>query len=201
MAQPSLVAHSLAETYLFLMVRTCCACGRGPLRGDDAKRISAEGRELVLSMAVRCEACSATEELRFQLPFGTGVTPDGAPACVNPTQHCSRIIDVAQWITLFRTITEAASRETDKAQARHLGLEAAQCLEEALKFYDDEANDLPGPDAFFHDSSRERFRAVPESFSRQRLLHLRSKLPSTEVMRQALSPTLKPKKKSWWKRI
>jgi hypothetical protein len=81
-------------------------------------------------------------------------------------------------------MTEAAGKEKNKTEARRLALEAAQCLDEALKFYVED-NDLPTKDTFFHHGSRQRFRDHPEQFSRQRLLHLRSKLPTR---RQAQRP-------------
>jgi hypothetical protein len=93
-------------------------------------------------------------------------------------------------------IIEAATRETDKTQARHLGIEAAQCLEEALKFYDDVGNDLPPPEAFFTEVSRERFRDAPEQFSKRRLIGLRAKLPSMRVMRRSITSR---GKRRWWR--
>jgi len=73
-------------------------------------------------------------------------------------------------------IAATASTETNREQKRRLLIEAAQCLDEALRFYSGE-NDLPPADAFFHEGSRLRFRQTPEHFSRERLLHLRSKWP------------------------
>jgi hypothetical protein len=57
-------------------------------------------------------------------------------------------------------------------------MDAAQCLREALKFYDDEDNDLPPRNALFHEASRRRFWDHPEEFSRQRLLNALSRLPN-----------------------
>jgi len=96
---------------------------------------------------------------------------------VNSTDEPSWILDVAQWLTLFSMMTEMAGKESDKTAARRLSLEAAQCLDEALKFYEED-NDLPPTEAFFHQGSRDRFRDHPQQFSRQRLLHLRSRLPT-----------------------
>ena len=134
-----------------------------------------------------CGACQASAEHTFRLS-GRPDSSEGqtTAAVVNPTDQPSGIIDIVQWVTLFRMITEAASRETNKVEARYMGIEAAQCLEEALKFYDDPENDLPPPEAFFHEASRERFKAHPEQYSRRRLLALRSKLPSMSVMRARL---------------
>jgi hypothetical protein len=149
-----------------------------------------------LDIDVACAACAHTAQMTFHLPFGL-TSVDGEPAVVNATSEPSHIIDVAQWLTLFRMITDGASREQDKVQARLLGLEAAQCLEEALRFYNDGVSDLPPAGAFFCSTSERRFRDHPEQFSRQRLLELRAKLPSIAVMRDAVSGR---NKKRWWRR-
>lgn len=195
-----LIAHSLAEAYLYLMATPCPSCGRGPLQGSDARAPDEKHTQRIrLAIDVRCNACGQSSPLTFDLPLGLGTTKDreSGPAVVNPTEEPSQIIDVAQWLTLFRMITEAASREANKVEARMLGLEAAQCLEEALRFYEDQDNDLPPREAFFHDSSRKRLADHPEQFSRRRLVELRAKLPTISVMRDALSDR---KKRSWWRR-
>ena len=183
MTDQPLTANSLAEAYLYLLATPCASCGRGPLAGSDAHKIGT-GAELQISIRTLCGNCKEKSEFHFALPHGLGTQPDDAPADINPTGEPSAILDVASWIVLFRSITETAGRTKDKQEARRLGIEAAQCLEEALKFYDDEGNDLPPSEAFFHDQSRERFRANPENFSRRRLLDLRSKLPSMTFMRR-----------------
>jgi hypothetical protein len=199
-------ARSLAEAYLYLMATPCAACSRGPLKGADARPYRAVPTQKhpppvnLWQIEATCAACQAVTTATFRLPG----SPDGVAggesadaAVVNPTDEPSRILDVGQWIMLFRMITEAASRETDKIQARHLGLEAAQCLEEALKFFDEPDNDLPPPEALFTEASKQRFRKSPEQFSRRRLIDLRAKLPTTSVMRSRL---LRGKKTPWWRR-
>ena len=117
---------------------------------------------------------------------------------INPSPEPSRIIDVGQWLTLFRVILEAASQAAGRAESRRLGYEAAQCLDEALKFYDEDS-DLPPEDAFFHEATADRFRSHPELFARQRLLAMRDKLPSLDAMERRLAgkPT---RPRSWWRR-
>ncbi len=194
-----LIAHSLAEVYLFLMATPCPSCGKGPLHGGDplaAEDTTAksqtpspsqgegggEGQGLAaLRITADCGACHAMSHWVFQLPTATP-TPVDQPPVINPTSSPSEILDVAQWLTLFGMITAAAERQPDKQAARRLRLEAGQCLEEALKFYEP-GNDLPPPAAFFHEGSRQRLRTHPEQFSRQRLLALRSKLPTEYPMR------------------
>lgn len=101
----------------------------------------------------------------------------GVPA-INPTDDHSQIIDVGQWMTLARMFMEQAKAAECPSQARTLNLQAAECLEEALKFYEDLENDLPSGDAFFTEASRCRFRDFPQQFSRSRLVSLRRKLPN-----------------------
>ena len=209
-----LVAHSLAEAYLYLKATPCASCGRGPLEASDAPPADAQDKEedLTVTLTVTCGACQSVATRTFQLPGRVacpsrrrrhgGATLDHATesesaVIVNPTDEPSQILDVGQWIVLFRMISEAAGREADKSRARRLGIEAAQCLEEALKFYDELDNDLPPPEAFFHNASRERFRRAPEQFSKRRLIELHSKLPITSTARSRQSV---PKKKRWWRR-
>jgi hypothetical protein len=116
---------------------------------------------------------------------------------INATDEPSRILDVGQWLVLFQVILTAASKEPDRIEARRLGYEAAQCLEEALKFYAD--NDAPPADALFTPRSRRRFEQNPESFSRGRLIDMRSKLPTLGHMeRQITNPAPRAIRKKWW---
>ncbi len=201
MPDEPLIAHSLAEAYLYLMATPCALCGHGPLTGSDAQPLGdtterdAMGRPWRITAT--CGACRSVTTVAFLLPDDSERDEEGETATINATEEPSRILDVGQWIVLFRMIIEVASRETDKTQARHLGIEAAQCLEEALKFYDDLDNDLPPPEALFADVSRERFRDAPEQFSKRRLIDLRAKLPSMTTMRKSLADQ---KKKHWWRR-
>ncbi len=230
MSKDALVAHSLAEAYLYLMATPCGSCGKGPLRGSGGEwhagaRVDASARsttlsserppaaegarspgdEWIVSVTASCDACQAADTHLFRLPEGPGSYAFDEWPVVNPTDEPSRIIDVAQWITLFRMLTEAGDRETEKTKTRHLNIEAAQCLEEALKFYDEVGNDLPPREAFFQDASRRRLKDSPEQFSRQRLMDLRAKLPipSTFARRGGVAPTgsdAADSKRRWWRR-
>lgn len=199
MSTDPLPAHSLAEAFFYLMVTPCARCGAGPVHGGDA-RPDPSGESLQLTIPARCGHCGQEQEYRFTVPgelVQLQMQRDGrAPIRTNPTDSPSEIIDVAQWIVLFRMITEAAAKEKDKVEARRLGYEAAQCLEEALRFYDED-NDLPPDGAFFHESSRVMCRDYPHEFSRERLIGLRAKLPSLEAM-EASQRRAQPGKKRWW---
>ena len=178
MPDSPLVAHSLAEAYLYLRAIPCAACGDGPLRASDSIRVADTNDDLIVTLETTCGACQAVSTHAFHLPPGHIAIGGVGPARINPTGKPSQLVDVAQWLTLFRMIAEEAALEPDKVRARERNIEAAQCLEEALRLYDDPGNDLPGPQAFFHEASRRRFREHPEQFSKQRLINLRSKLPS-----------------------
>ena len=168
-------AHSLTEAYLFLTAMPCPVCGKGPLRAQEPE--PSQPLEMGASRAVEaeCVACGDVTSWSFRL------AASAKAGTINPTAEPSRILDVAQWIMLSGMIAATASTETDREQKRRLLIEAAQCLDEALKFYAD-GNDLPPFEAFFHEGSRLRLRQTPGHFSRQRLLHLRSKLPHASAV-------------------
>ena len=195
MSEQPLVAHSLAEVYLYLMATPCAGCGRGPLRGGEARASGDADDKATVVVDVTCEACNSASAMSFRLPGGLDPGSGQDPPNVNPTEEPSRILDVGQWLVLFQLLVEEAGQEGNKQRARRLGLEAAQCIEEALRFYDDADNDLPPDEAFFCLASRTRFREAPDQFSRQRLIGLRGKLPSFAVMRRTLE-----KKRPWWRR-
>jgi len=198
MPESPLAAHSLAEAHLYAMVSRCASCGKGSFRATETKRLSEPGAvPVLLSMPLECVVCGTSRNAVFQLAASPVAQNPEAGAVVNPTDEPSRILDVGQWITLFQMITEAASKQLDKKEIRHLGLEAALCLEEALRFYDDLENDLPPPNAIFNEVSRQTFRNHPELFSKTRLIKLRQKLPSLDAMRSILR---EPPRRRWWKR-
>jgi len=212
MADRPLPAHSVAEVYLYLMANACESCGLGPLRGAPARRIGAGGHPgegpsatASLVVAVTCGSCGAERLLRFEVPVAelevARQAPPDAAARINPTREPSRIIDVGAWVMLFRVITEAAAKTADKIESRKLAYEAAQCLEEALKFYEDD-NDLPPEVAFFSEESRRRHREHPQRLARSRLIDLRAKLPTLDAMEKQLARTRgrKAGKGGWWRR-
>ena len=162
-------AHSLAEASLFLTATSCRACGKGPLRAGAPREVAGD----VVILGAECVSCHGLSSWAFRIR-------PSSPGVINASADASEILDVAQWVMLSGMIAAAATVEVDKVRKRRLSIEAAQCLEEALKFYVDD-NDLPPANAFFHEGSRLRFRQGPEHFSRQRLLHLRSKLPHVTV--------------------
>jgi len=174
MSEPALVAHSLAEAYLYLMVHPCPSCGKGPLYAGEAVSTRTEGTVAFVSIDAKCGACGSAQSGVFQIPRER--LQPGDAARINETATPSRIIDVGQWLVLSRMIGEAAGRSDDKMQVRRFGIQADQCIDEALKFYADD-EELPAASAFFAAASRERFRDHPEQFARRRLLEMKLKLP------------------------
>ena len=202
----TLPVHSVAEAHLYLMVTPCEACGKGPVTAAGARHGFADGVP-VLDLRALCKACGHTHPLVIDLSLcdedtdaDVGPSPDHSPSetsLVNPSDEPSRIIDVAQWLVLFRVILDAASKASDRTEGRRLGYEAAQCLEEALKFYTVES-EWPPPTAFFHDKSRERYEHNTQHYARQRLLDMRAKLPTLGQMQKQIDQPSSEEKKRWW---
>ncbi|MCH7526264.1 MAG: hypothetical protein IID39_02400 [Planctomycetes bacterium] len=191
-------AHSVAEVSFYLMATPCAECGQGPLEADLPAR-AAGGGAAVEEVAATCRACEHQQIIRFAVTAGDEAEQgDDSHPLINPTSTPSEILDVAQWIMLFRVILETASKETDKVEARRLGFEAAQCLEEALKFYGDD-NDLPPATALFHETSRARLRENPGQFSKQRLRDMRAKLPARVTMQKQVARDAHAVQRPWWK--
>ncbi|MFH0981022.1 MAG: hypothetical protein V2A79_05735 [Planctomycetota bacterium] len=198
---PPLEAHSVAEAHLYLMATPCKLCGAGRTRSMGNRAESSAGRHVLL-LHTRCEACGFDSEFRFSLPDQAlptqGDDVDWTAARINPGGAPSKIIDVAQWLTLFRVISEAAAAQTDAAESRRLGYEAAQCLEEALKFYREDSN-LPRPESLLHEQSRRQLRERPDLFARARLINLRAKLPTLTEMEHRLESSGHRRPRKWWK--
>ncbi len=196
-----LQAHSIAEVYLYVMATACESCHGGRLEcipRDPAR----EGAAVCLEVDAVCQACSHQHQFTFTLPAeaAAGDRDDLYPI-INPGDGPSQVIDVGQWITLFRVILEAAEKEKDKIESRRLGFEAAQCLEEAIKFYDPE-NELPPEDAVFCEATRKRLREHPQQFARRRLMDMRAKLPASVTMQRRIARDARAKtrpKRPWWK--
>ncbi len=177
MSDDVLSAHSLAEANCYLMATPCPACGKGPLRGAEPMPLDAAGGRRTVAIEATCPTCEAVRRLCIEIPIDAPTSDSCEFGVVNPTAEPSRILDVAQWIMLHEVCAESARREKNPAQTRQLNLKAARCLEEALKFYDEDGNDLPPSEGFFQEATRRRFRQNPERFSRRRLLDLRADLP------------------------
>lgn len=193
-----LYARSLTEIQFYLRVTPCSGCGRGPLKPVTDHLPPASSP---FSLTAKCGGCHQQAAFTFTLPeHATPTDRDDLYPVINPTPEPSRIIDVGQWIVLFRLILETAGKETDKIEARRLGYEAAQCLAEAVKFYED--NDLPPESAIFCESTRVRRRDNPQQFSKQNLMDIGSKLPKLTTMQRQITRCARrkdPDKRPWWR--
>lgn len=200
------------------MVTPCPQCGRGPLKSERLDReeldresfLGPDGRtagpviepEPRHSCRALCRSCGHQSALTFTLPqTAPHDDPNNLYPIVNPSDEPSKILDVGQWITLFRVILESAGNQADKIEARRLGYEAAQCLEEAIKFYDD-TDELPPEEAVFCETTRTHLRDHPQQFARQRLIELRAKLPQAVKMQRHIARDARKRRDRhhpWWK--
>ncbi len=194
-ASPALPVHSLTEARLYLKTMACGKCGSAPLGVADAAPCYDAPRHVV-HFAAACGQCGAQTNLAFDtteieqrgpvlLMFGELKDPARQPAAqiINPTRVPSEIIDVAGWLMLYTTIVElarSAARDArtlpQRAAVRRTQIEAGLCLDEALKFFDED-NDLPPREGFFTEVSYRQFLDRPELYTRQRLIELRSRFP------------------------
>jgi hypothetical protein len=192
---PALPVRSLTEARLYLMTLSCSDCGAAPLGVADSAACYDAGRHVV-ELAAACGQCGARTKVAFDATeiesrgpvlgmLGELKGPASQPAAqvINPTREPSEIIDVAGWLMLYTTIVESAriaARESrtlvQRAAVRRTQIEAGQCLDEALKFFDED-NDLPPREGFFTERSYRRFLERPELYTRQRLIELRSQFP------------------------
>jgi len=192
MAESPIRVHSVAEAFLYIMVRPCRSCSRGPLVASGGITRIGDGPH-AWQLSVQCNACRTPETL--SLIIDPVPSRQGAESSrVNTTPHRSEAIDLLGWLTLYRTILSSVKSASDPAEARHLAAEAAQCLDEAMKFYSLD-NDLPPADAFFTEESRRRFADHPEQFARSRWLEERLRLPAVATVEVEVPPS---KRRSWW---
>lgn len=192
-------AHSWAEAHWYLRVTPCQECSQGPWEVKD-EPADARGHTL----RARCLHCDAEKEFAFDCPPSGGPPAgpeqiEGLPVeLINPSGAPSEIIDVGQWLSLFYHLVETATKAKDRAETRKRTFEAAQCLDEALKFYGDH-EELPPPSACFTEATREAFAQHPERFARQSLRDMRSRLPDLRVMAQRVTHDARGQtKKRWW---
>jgi hypothetical protein len=193
MSAERLSVHSLTEASIYLMLARCSACAESVM---PTSVIGTVDESKGLDVPVTCRSCGHADVVRFDLErVDTGEAAEGlaglsalaesgqAPP-INRGNRRSRVIDVAGWLTVHgmlsasaRARMERAASSADRIVARQLQIQAGECLEEALKFYDAD-NDLPPDDAFFTQPGRDQFREHPELFLRGRIVNLRAQLAS-----------------------
>jgi hypothetical protein len=171
-----LEAHTIAEIALYLKVIGCEQCGRTrQWHWDSPQPPEVPGD---ITVHTQCVSCEAQSDVKFHVHHRHEPATTSRPASINPTDRPSRLIDLGQWITLAHLLIEESRGKKDKEYARFQNLQAGQCYDEALKFYDDPDNELPPAEAFFTDASRTRFKSSPQQFARSRLIGERVKLPT-----------------------
>lgn len=193
MSAEPLVVHSLTEASLYLMLARCRDCGDSVIPESVPTGPDPSGG---LTVPVVCRSCGREDSVSFDisgmdpaeaavgLAGWSALAEAGQAPPVNPTDSPSQVIDVAGWLNLHtmlsataRSKMEQATSSADRMVARQLQIQAGQCLEEALKFYDAE-NELPPDDAFFTEAGREQFREHPEVFLRGRIVSLKAQSAS-----------------------
>lgn len=193
--------HSLVEVHLYTALLPCRACSR---RGFVIVRTEVRENEsgCVLAATASCGKCA--EEMPLEFDAGLCESSHLRPECVrripveiNPTGRPSELLDVVQWLTLYRMAVDSLDFPPDRKLIRASLIEAGQCLAEALRFYDADS-DIPPAASFFRADSLERFREHPELFARQRLLELASALPMTRVHPLPAISTHRPASTIWW---
>ena len=211
--------RSFPEACLYIHIASCPGCGRGPLTPDNPAPEYDRHRQL-LTVSATCQACqwrsaivfnatavppSENHPVTFQAWFAPATLPVLPP--LNPIGDCSRLIDVAGWLTLFRILSEKARLAVadartvrDRSVIRQLQIQAASCIEEALAFYDED-NDLPPSEALFSETSRRQFQERPGLFLKTRLIELRSGLPTPCGTMTTNNDNRLAEKPPWWRRI
>ncbi|MCG3138277.1 MAG: hypothetical protein HJJLKODD_02139 [Phycisphaerae bacterium] len=186
------MANTLAEASLYVLVHPCPHCQQGLRVTQQQEHVLNHPQQILFHY--RCRRCEQFSQQHFEIK--QPVEQNTKLPVINASPQPSQIIDLAQWVALFQTLTTKASQSNNRQESRQLGYEAALCLDEALKFYEAD-NDLPPSTAFFNENSRELARQHPQRFTRQQLLHWRSKLPTLAKMSDHLQqPT---PQRPWWK--
>ncbi len=187
-----LSAHSILEARLYVMLQVCPECEAGPLEVADQ---NTEERHIddVIRLDCACPGCGEKEAYRFRIDSRWAAASE--PPLINPADEPSKLIDVAQWLTLYHTLLARSKEAPDRTASRTEAYQAALCIAEALKFYEPD-NDLPPASAFFSDQAREQARAHPAFFARDKLLSLQSGLPD---LRASQAVTSSKSARKWWK--
>lgn len=175
------------------MVWPCADCGKGPLEIDEG--FLPDTSLDPMHVPTHCKSCKGAHVLQARC---ASAIEGSDPMIINPTAGPSRIIDLAQWLSLFYLLIESAAAEASRPAVRQMGYQAALCLGEALKFYGD--NELPPESAFFTESSRQAFHEHPANFARQKLRDIQSKLPAPSKMARRVERDKNPARpRQWWR--
>ena len=185
-------AHSILEAHLYVGLQVCPECDAGPL--EVAGRSTEEHHiDDIIRLDCACPQCGEKAAYRFRIDSRWAVASE--PPLINPTDEPSKLIDIAQWLTLYHTVLARSKEAPDHTASRREAYQAALCVAEALKFYEPD-NDLPPASAFFSDQAREQARAHPAFFARDKLLSLQTGLPDLRATQAVKS---RKSARKWWK--
>jgi len=188
-------AHSLNEVRYFLRVQPCEDCGKGPWEAAGGP-VSAAGGGAV-NVTAQCRTCHGEREFEFTCEDPSIGAADGDER-INPTSQPSHIVDLGQWLSLYDLMLVEAEAAASPFEAHRAACRAALCLEEALKFYEDD-DELPPEGALFSHASDLAYHEHPEAFAQQHLRDLLIKLPSPHTVAPATverAPSISHHK--WW---
>ena len=171
-----LEAHSRDEARQYVALARCRRCRGGPL--EPIEFGPADPKSTTLDLTVFCARCGAESQFQFTLLKVSSVAA-GGETIFSSFAEPSRILDLADWLTLYALREDAASNAEDRANARNLRLQGTACLKEALKFFghEPEHQPLPPETAFFREESKARFIQNPQHYARERIVGMLSKQP------------------------
>ena len=179
-----LVARSVQEQDLYLVVQPCHNCDSGPLE-EVSRRQFAGPAGTIDEVKARCTACG--EQITLQFLKATRVKATAQ----------SELIDVAEWIALCHHFLDLGQTNSDIHQTEQQIRSARFCLSEALEFYPKDS-DLPDQSAFFRRLGNQRFKEHPAAFLKPKLLELRRQMPEISGGMSQCKRADAQKKRKWW---
>lgn len=178
--QTAIPVHSIQEEHLYVLLQRC---GCGHPYELVSQSLESGGERPVDRITGRCQGCAGSRDFLFDVGGFFGDRGRYASLRVNPTPEPSRAIDLEGWTRLalfYLNMIPQAEGDGERTQTTFM---AAQCIEEALKFFPPGEAE-PGQDAFFstRDPDRRSLLCGQETFRVSYLRELRGSLPKTEVL-------------------
>ena len=193
-----IAAHSIAEEHLFIDSMNCPTCGEGPV-----ERIM---HFFPCTWIAKCKSCNITvkivsdESLIMTDQYNQTLFSRDSDSKLkrvhryqrryNRTDEPSKIIELTQWINFsaywlstMKKLDEQGERSSDRYIFSEF--ELVQCLQEALKFYD-ENEEYPPRDAFFSEDTFKQYMDDRRFFSQKILRSILSNQRSLETIEEDL---------------
>lgn len=172
-----LLARSVAEARLYLLLHPCERCGEVEFEPDAAP--GADGDQLLVRYAGNCPNCGVRREFAFRM-LDEDPAADGA-GVVFGGERTSALIDPGEWLWFADRLAASVPADTGglppserEAAAEDLRT-AAAAVDEALKFLP-AGGDLVPFSAFVSDRGRAVYAEEPSRFRRVRLENSRDEL-------------------------